>query len=126
MPGLGDAEERTTPTSLPTMETAGATSVACGAEYTLALVGSRGDVYSWGWCASRRHNSAGACEDQTPWHSPGTLHCWQPHPGLPPRLRLLPKEWPVAMLGSQDSVDVHELLRQPCLVHDHVACAPAT
>ena len=90
MPGLGDAEERTTPTSLPTMETAGATSVACGAEYTLALVGSRGDVYSWGWCASRRRNSAGACEGQTPWHSPGTLHCWQPHPGLMLWLRRMP------------------------------------
>ena len=49
--GLGDAEERTTPTSLPTMETAGAISVGCGAEYTLALAGERGDVYSWGWCA---------------------------------------------------------------------------
>ena len=56
--GLGDAEERLTPTSVTTLESAGATSIACGAEYTLALAGDHGDVYSWGWCAGQHHCEA--------------------------------------------------------------------
>lgn len=47
--GLGDAEDRTTPTQLSALDDHGIISVTCGADHTTAYSESQAELYSWGW-----------------------------------------------------------------------------
>ncbi|EFJ39741.1 hypothetical protein VOLCADRAFT_70529 [Volvox carteri f. nagariensis] len=47
--GHGQADECLAPKAISTLTDAGIESVVCGAEYTIAVAPSRGQVYSWGW-----------------------------------------------------------------------------
>ncbi|KAK4772652.1 hypothetical protein SAY86_014427 [Trapa natans] len=47
--GLGDAEDRFTPTQLSALDDHGIISVTCGADHTTAYSASRAELYSWGW-----------------------------------------------------------------------------
>ena len=114
--GLGDAEERTIPTSLPEMETAGATSVACGAEYTLALAGSRGDVYSWGWCAPQPLRPTDQADYRALLHRSGLL-CHSPQGmSMCGHSRAAAHATEVAFRDAGAAHDV-KLLVKPCAVH---------
>lgn len=47
--GHGDAEDRQEPQAVFSLLHRGATSVHCGAEYSMAVAGGDKQVYSWGW-----------------------------------------------------------------------------
>ncbi|GFR49976.1 hypothetical protein Agub_g12117, partial [Astrephomene gubernaculifera] len=47
--GHGQADECMTPKAISTLTDAGIEHVVCGAEYTVAVAPSRGQIYSWGW-----------------------------------------------------------------------------
>mmetsp|Transcript_21218 Transcript_21218/g.63879 ORF Transcript_21218/g.63879 Transcript_21218/m.63879 type:complete len:457 (+) Transcript_21218:327-1697(+) len=47
--GLGDAEDRLSPTNVAALAGKGISAIACGAEYTLAISEADQRVYSWGW-----------------------------------------------------------------------------
>ncbi|PKI66121.1 hypothetical protein CRG98_013479 [Punica granatum] len=47
--GLGDAEDRSTPTRLSALDDLGIVSIICGADHTAAYSESRAELYSWGW-----------------------------------------------------------------------------
>ncbi|KAG2425442.1 hypothetical protein HXX76_013652 [Chlamydomonas incerta] len=47
--GHGQADQCTTPTCIAALTDAGVDAVVCGAEYTVAVASSRGQIYSWGW-----------------------------------------------------------------------------
>ncbi|GLC44604.1 hypothetical protein PLESTB_001324500 [Pleodorina starrii] len=47
--GHGQADECLAPKAINALTDAGIESVVCGAEYTIAVAPSRGQVYSWGW-----------------------------------------------------------------------------
>ena len=49
--GLGDAEDRLSPTNVAALAGKGISAIACGAEYTLAISAVQQRVYRWGWCA---------------------------------------------------------------------------
>ncbi|KXZ50732.1 hypothetical protein GPECTOR_15g416 [Gonium pectorale] len=47
--GHGQADECLIPTAITALTDAGIDNVVCGAEYTVAVASSRGQIYSWGW-----------------------------------------------------------------------------
>jgi alpha-tubulin suppressor-like RCC1 family protein len=50
--GHGDADERSKPTAITTLNGAEIDEVICGAEHSVALSKRQNEVYSWGWCVA--------------------------------------------------------------------------
>lgn len=47
--GLGDAQERSSPTLVPALTGAQINMIACGAEYSMAVSTENKQLLSWGW-----------------------------------------------------------------------------